>query len=31
MIRKLLDEIFVRLERRFLLGLEAEASAPEIR
>lgn len=30
MMRKVIDNIFVRLERRFLLGLTAEASVPEI-
>lgn len=30
MIHKFVDNIFVRPERRFLLGLKAEAFAPEI-
>jgi hypothetical protein len=30
MIHKLVDDFFVRSERCFLLGLTAEASAPEI-
>jgi hypothetical protein len=30
MIHKLVDNIFVRAERRFLLDLKVEASAPEI-
>ena len=30
MIHTFVDNIFVRLERRFVLGLKAEASASEI-